>query len=187
MWTSLLVIALIAIVAGLLLGYASIKLKVESNPLVDQLQELLPQVNCGQCGKAGCEAYAESIVFEGNAINLCPPGGSSVMEAIAELLNVDPMPLAGGGEELPVKEEGELYLARIDESACIGCNACFKVCPVDAIVGAVGTLHTVISDECTGCEACVARCPVKCIAMGPSGRLKHAPRWPLKDMQEKIS
>lgn len=186
MWTALLVIAILAIVSGALLGYASIKLKVEGNPLVEQVLELLPQANCGQCGMAGgCQVYAENIVLNGTAINLCPPGGSAVMEAIAQLLDIEPVPLEEG--EGPVKEEGEIYFARIDENACIGCNVCYKVCPVDAIVGTAGALHTVMPAECTGCEACVSRCPVKCITMRPSGRLRHAPKWPLQDLQEKVS
>lgn len=179
MWAAILVIALLAIVSGLLLGYSSIKLKVEGNPLVEQVLEILPHANCGQCGKPGCEAYAESVALHGEAINLCPPGGTAVMEAIAEILGVDPMPM---DESKPnTKIEGELYLARIDEQQCIGCNICYKVCPVDAIVGMPGVVHTVMKAECTGCEACVARCPVKCITMQPLGRLNNAPKWPLQE------
>jgi len=60
-----------------------------------------------------------------------------------------------------------LRVARIDESACIGCTLCIAACPFDAIVGAAKLMHTVIAEQCTGCELCVAPCPVDCIAMLP--------------------
>src|SRR6516164_2791628 len=63
-----------------------------------------------------------------------------------------------------------LAVARIDESACIGCTLCIAACPFDAIVGAAKQMHTVIAEQCTGCELCVAPCPVDCIAMLPATR-----------------
>ena len=62
-------------------------------------------------------------------------------------------------------------VAVIDEPRCIGCTLCIKACPVDAIVGAGGMMHTVIEDLCIGCDLCVAPCPVDCIAMVPSARV----------------
>ncbi len=56
-------------------------------------------------------------------------------------------------------------IARIVEADCIGCTKCLRVCPVDAIVGAAGQLHTVLVEHCTGCEQCLAPCPVDCIEL----------------------
>lgn len=56
-------------------------------------------------------------------------------------------------------------IARIDEAHCIGCTLCIRVCPVDAIAGARGVLHTVIAAQCTGCALCLPPCPVDCIAL----------------------
>ena len=56
-------------------------------------------------------------------------------------------------------------IALIDESRCIGCALCLPACPVDAIVGASGHMHTVIAEHCTGCELCIPACPVDCIAI----------------------
>ena len=70
-------------------------------------------------------------------------------------------------------------VAIVDEAACIGCARCIDACPVDAIVGAQGSMHTVVEDWCIGCELCVPPCPVDCIDMvAPRGewtaRLKRA-------------
>ena len=60
-------------------------------------------------------------------------------------------------------------VAIVDEAACIGCARCIDACPVDAIVGAQGYMHTVVEDWCIGCELCVPPCPVDCIDMLPPG------------------
>ena len=61
-------------------------------------------------------------------------------------------------------------VALIDEPRCIGCTLCIAACPVDAIAGAQGLMHTVIADYCIGCELCVPPCPVDCIDMVPAPR-----------------
>jgi electron transport complex protein RnfB len=149
----------LALAFGLLLGFASVRFKVEGNPLVDQIDGLLPQTQCGQCGYPGCRPYAEAIA-NGDTINKCPPGGQSTVEALADLLDVDAVPLEAGAEEEPVKK-----IAYIREDECIGCTKCIQACPVDAILGAAKQMHTVIESECTGCDLCVEPCPVDCIDM----------------------
>jgi Na+-translocating ferredoxin:NAD+ oxidoreductase subunit B len=58
-------------------------------------------------------------------------------------------------------------VALIDEARCIGCTRCIDACPVDAIAGAQGFMHTVIAAYCTGCELCLPPCPVDCIELAP--------------------
>jgi len=58
-------------------------------------------------------------------------------------------------------------VALIDEARCIGCTRCIDACPVDAIAGAQGFMHTVIAAYCTGCELCLPPCPVDCIDLVP--------------------
>ncbi len=163
MWTSVLTavstITVIALLAGLVLSYASSRLPADRDPLVEQVNRLLPQTQCAQCGYPGCRPYALAIVEDDAAVNLCTPGGDETMQRLADLLGRDPVALA----EVAAKETG---LAIIDEALCIGCTYCRDVCPVDAIVGARQFMHTVIATECTGCELCVPRCPVDCIRMG---------------------
>lgn len=157
---------------GLLLGYAAIRFKVEGDPVVDKVDKILPQQQCGKCGYPGCRPYAEAIVTKNEAINRCPPGGEAGMLALADLLDREPKPLEGEYQEPP------LQLAVIDESACIGCTLCIKACPVDAILGTAKQMHTVIDQECTGCELCVEPCPVSCITMITVAQTTTTWKWP---------
>ena len=152
---------------GALLGLASARFKGDENPLVEQIDALLPQTQCGQCGYPGCRPYAEAI-NQGDAINKCPPGGDATVVALAELLGREPAPLDG---EAPSEDR----VAFIREAECIGCTKCIQACPVDAIIGAAKQMHTVVEDECTGCDLCVAPCPVDCIDMLP--RRKPLSQW----------
>jgi electron transport complex protein RnfB len=152
----------LALVFGGILGYAAVKFKIEGDPIVEALDALLPQTQCGQCGHPGCKPYAEGIA-SGEAINKCPPGGQSTIDAIANLLGVEAPSLdEEHGTEAEVKT-----VAYIREDECIGCTKCIQACPVDAILGAAKQMHTVIVDECTGCDLCVEPCPVDCIDMLP--------------------
>ena len=59
-------------------------------------------------------------------------------------------------------------VALVDEARCIGCARCIDACPVDAIVGARGLMHTVVARLCVGCDLCLPACPVDCIDMVPA-------------------
>jgi len=126
--------------------------------LIQRIDALLPQTQCGKCGHPGCKPYAEGIA-KGEAINKCPPGGQETIAGLAQLLNVPMLELD------TTRGDGPAQIAFIREAECIGCTKCIQACPVDAIVGAAKLMHTVIVDECTGCDLCVAPCPVDCIEM----------------------
>jgi Na+-translocating ferredoxin:NAD+ oxidoreductase subunit B len=169
---ALFALSLLALIIGLLLGYAQVRFHVEGDPLVEKIDRLLPQTQCGQCGHPGCKPYAEAIAA-GEAINLCPPGGETTIQALADLLGREPLPLDA---EAGVTSEKKVAYIREDE--CIGCTKCIQACPVDAILGAPKLMHTVIISECTGCDLCVEPCPVDCIDMLPvTGDLQHW-QWP---------
>ncbi|MEJ2682112.1 MAG: electron transport complex subunit RsxB [Gammaproteobacteria bacterium] len=158
---ALLALSLLTLGFGGLLGFAAVRFRVDEDPIVDQIDAILPQTQCGQCGHPGCRPYAEAIANQGENINRCPPGGQQTIEALANLLNREVVPLDeehGAEAELP-------KVAVIREAECIGCTKCIQACPVDAILGAAKHMHTVIAKECTGCDLCVEPCPVDCIDM----------------------
>lgn len=175
---ALLALLALGVIFGALLGFASVKFRTEGNPLAEQINEILPQTQCGQCGYPGCRPYAEAIAG-GDAINKCPPGGEETILALANLLDVEPEPLDAehGVEKAPM-------VAYIREDECIGCTKCIQACPVDAILGAAKQMHTVIVSECTGCELCIEPCPVDCIDMvqRKSG-IEHW-QWPLPEPRQ---
>jgi electron transport complex protein RnfB len=156
--TAVVIIGVLALIAGLALSYANRSLPARASGLVDQLNDMLPQTQCAQCGYPGCRPYARAIVDDGAAINLCPPGGEATVRQLAALLGKDALPLAEPAAGPP-------GVAVIDEARCIGCGHCRNACPVDAIVGAHHLMYSIIKQECTGCELCIAPCPVDCISM----------------------
>ena len=130
--------------------------------LAGNIDALLPQTQCAKCGHDGCMPYARAIAAGEADINQCPPGGAAGIAKLAALLGRNRKPLnpANGAEE-------RRTVAFIDEARCIGCTLCIQACPVDAIVGATKSMHTVIAELCSGCDLCVPPCPVDCIAMLP--------------------
>lgn len=153
------VLTLLTTVLGGMLGWIAGHVRPTGSKLIDAIDLLLPQTQCERCGHPGCRPYAEAVAA-GAAINRCPPGGSATIDALAALLN---RPVVELDPDLQPMDASAVAL--IDESRCIGCALCLPACPVDAISGAAGHMHTVIARHCTGCELCIPACPVDCIAM----------------------
>ena len=128
--------------------------------MIEQINAILPQTQCGQCGFKGCMPYAEAMATGAADINQCPPGGDAGIAQLAKLLGISVKPLNPEFGEHKSKQ-----VAFIIEEDCIGCVKCIAACPVDAILGAAKFMHTVIAADCTGCELCISPCPVDCIEM----------------------
>jgi Na+-translocating ferredoxin:NAD+ oxidoreductase subunit B len=120
---------------------------------------LLPQTQCGECGYPGCLPYAEALACGQATIDACPPGGISTLKALGELLDINPEPYFDAVKASTRPPQ----TAIIREAECIGCTKCIPACPVDAIIGSAKQLHHVLPDTCTGCGLCVEPCPVDCI------------------------
>lgn len=149
----------LTVILGGALGWAERRLRPSGERLIDAIDLLLPQTQCERCGHPGCRPYAEAVAG-GAAINRCPPGGAATIAALAAILDRPVAPL-----DPELRPMDTLAVALIDESRCIGCALCLPACPVDAIAGAAGYMHTVVARHCTGCELCIPACPVDCIAM----------------------
>jgi len=166
--TGVIFVTALALFMGAVLGYAASWFTADNKSLGAQIDQLLPQTQCAQCGYPGCRPYADAIATNEADINQCPPGGEAGVAALAELLGRPVIPLDPDyGEVKPP------LLAIIREDECIGCTLCIKACPVDAIVGAAKLMHTVIADQCTGCELCLPPCPVDCIDLITIAEFDH--------------
>lgn len=167
--SSILSLGILGLILGIALGLSSRFFKVETNPLVDEITEMMPGSNCGQCGFPGCAPAAEAIVNKTAPVTCCPPGGRSLAEEMAAKLGIT-VDLSALGDKPP-------QYAQVDENLCIGCARCMKKCPTDAIVGATNQIHAVIVDACTGCEACIDICPTECLQMHDFEETLKTWRW----------
>lgn len=129
---------------------------------IEQIEQCLPQTQCGLCEYAGCRPYAEAIT-QGERLDKCLPGGVATLRQLGAIMQ---QPVEQLVPEMQQKSKAP-SVAIIREEECIGCTKCVQACPVDAILGASKQMHTVLTDICNGCELCLAPCPVDCIDMKP--------------------
>ncbi len=173
------------------LALADKKLRVKENPLIGKIAEVLPNANCGACGKAGCYDFATSVVNGESKANGCPVGGEEVAQQVATLMGVEagasvkmvPRILCHGGNSEAVKKMttyyGPLSCKAMDlvsggdklcTYGCLGGGDCVEACPFGAMVMGENGIPQVIEDLCTGCTMCVQACPRDIIEMHPIDR-----------------
>ncbi|MCK5708121.1 MAG: RnfABCDGE type electron transport complex subunit B [Candidatus Aureabacteria bacterium] len=179
-------VAGLGLVFGFVLSFASKRFAPEINETEEKLFELLPGVNCGACGYAGCQAYGKAIIKSKEEINKCPVGGDELVGKIAKLMGVDAssalkqfaaVHCQGGkntfskaaylgintcaGEALTTPNRGAC------EWGCLGYGDCVKVCDFDAIHMSEDGYPVVDIDKCTACGKCVKACPRAVITLIP--------------------
>ena len=127
------------------------------------LVSVLPRLDCRQCGYSGCQSYADAIVGGEASIDRCPPGGITVLTALAAMTQQSVEDYIPDVQQRSTTPQS----AHIDK-ACVACFKCAEICPVDAIIGAPGTMHQLLAAECNGCGLCIPVCPVDCIELHDS-------------------
>lgn len=182
------VLGAVGLFFGLVLAVANKKLGIKVNPLIEEVEEILPKGQCGSCGFAGCAAYAEAVVLNPEVSpSLCIPGKEAVAAKVAELTGKTPSKIepriarvrcSGGTGKAVVAYN---YIGIQDCSAanllnggpkgcqygCLGLGTCVKSCPFGALSMGENGLPVVDEKVCTGCAACEAACPKGVIKMMP--------------------
>lgn len=150
-------LAVMGAALGTVLGVAARYLKVEENPIEQEILSMLPGSQCGQCGYVGCAQAAKALAAGEAKVTLCPPGGRALAAELSAKLGVQ--------ADLSDTEESDPEIAFINEALCIGCMRCIQECSSDAILGANKQMHTVITDICHGCAKCSKACPTEAVEM----------------------
>jgi len=182
------VFTLLGIFFGFVLAATAKRFYVLVDPKVDEVRNTLPSANCGACGFAGCQAYAEAVVEEQKTSpSLCIPGGASVAKQVAELTGKAPSEVlarvavlrchgttAYVGEQAKYRGIRSCTAAslvfggpRACKNGCLGLADCVRVCPFDAMrIGSDGIVE-ILSEKCTGCGLCIPACPKRILELYP--------------------
>jgi len=192
---SVVVLGVVAAGSAVILFVVAKKFKVEEDPRIDEVTEMLPGANCGGCGYPGCRGLAEALVHAADAGDLgglmCPPGGNDVMAGVGEYLGlaveaaaptVAVVRCGGSRQKAPVKVEYDgpercaiAHSLFAGESGCaygcLGLGDCVAACDFDAIhMNRETGLPEVIEEKCVSCAACVTACPRNIMEIRPQGR-----------------
>ncbi|MCK8824436.1 RnfABCDGE type electron transport complex subunit B [Fuchsiella alkaliacetigena] len=176
------------------LTIASVKLAVEIDPRVEDIDEVLPGANCGACGQAGCGSFAEAVVAGNAEVTACPVGGSEVAEKIGEIMGIDSgealipdiarVMCKGGKIETYRRSsydgiescKAATVAADGDKSCaygCLGFGDCVNVCNFDAIEINENGLPVVNDENCTACNTCIDECPRDMLSLVPENKLVY--------------
>ncbi len=206
---SIATLGVVAAGAAIVLFFVAKKFKVDEDPRIEEVMDLLPGANCGGCGYPGCSGFAVALVQgadKGDISGLnCPPGGNDTMSEVGSYLGLEVEAAApttavvrcgGSKANAPVKLDydgpSKCALAHTLFSGengcpngCMGLGDCVTVCDFDAIAIDDETgLPVVIPEKCTSCGACVKACPRNIIEIRPRGR-KERRVWVACMNQEK--
>ncbi len=173
--------------AGLVIAYK--RLRVEEDPKVEIVNDILPQAQCGACGYSGCRAYAEAVAKGEAEINGCPVGGEEVANQIADIMGAKPAEFIKKVARLHCRGTREAALDRGEylglstcyaahllggnkqcSYGCLGLGDCVQVCQFDALYMGVDGLPVVSEEKCTACGKCVEACPRDLFELHPLTR-----------------
>ena len=183
-----LVVAILAAILAVALGFADKKFKIEKDPKLELIEAEMPGANCGGCGFAGCQAYAEAVSKGEAKIGLCSPGGPDLAKKMAEIMGIKLTESlekkvayvfckACGDKSVVTSEYSGISDCRAAslihnggkgcKSGCLGFLSCAAVCPVEAISKDKDGNVVVDKNKCIACGKCIDTCPNKVIHFIP--------------------
>ena len=192
--SDIIALGVIAFLSAIVLYFVSQKFKVEENPKIDEIEQILPGANCGACGKAGCRNFSEACVkadAESFKNLYCPVGGAATMKKVADVLGFDAavkeetvavLKCNGTCQNAPAKISYDApvscrlaNLISVGQSGCPnGClrqGDCVKACPFGALsINPETGIPQVDENKCTSCGACVKMCPRGLFEIRPKGK-----------------
>ncbi len=178
---------IVALISAVLLTIAGKIFFVPVDETAAKIRECLSGANCGACGYAGCDDYANALAADHSIpCTLCAPGGASAANGIAEILGLNAAPadptvacvMCSGTNDVTKPEmdyQGYKTCASVKgffggpgscKFGCIGFGDCVAACKFDAIHVENGVAK-VDRDKCVGCGACSKTCPQRIIDMIP--------------------
>jgi electron transport complex protein RnfB len=176
---SALVLGGLGLFFGFLIAMANKKFYVWEDPRISDVEQLLPNSNCGACGQPGCRAFAEALVTGKEKPSGCTVMGEEDINEVASYLGVDAGSaskrvarlLCAGGKNEAARDSDYAGIETCKAAAavagggkacnwgCLGLGDCERVCLLDAIFMNDDLLPVVLPDRCTACNDCVVACP----------------------------
>jgi len=183
---AVLVLGIAGLVSSTLLAFLNRRLKVEEDPLIEKVLDILPGLNCGVCKFTGCRAFAEAVVNKINVSGGCLPGGDEINKKINEVLGTSRCQSTKrqvaicccGAKEEEKKSSPSYQGPRTCQAAditggaidciygCIGFGDCIEKCPSKALILKDKKVY-VDFKKCTGCEKCERICPRSLLKLVP--------------------
>jgi electron transport complex protein RnfB len=190
---ALLVLLGSGLLIGLAIGLVVRFIEVPSDPLLEQISDLMPGANCGACGYPGCAGYATALIKKEATPGACPSMSAESIACLCRLLGVT--------EEKRERKVAVVFCSGDDDKAtrqafyngvnncrdamqvaagaktctygCLGLGACARACPFGAIEITDKHLAVVHPELCRACGKCVATCPKKLIRLVPASAPIH--------------
>lgn len=185
------ILTFLGVVFAIGLFIASERFRVDTDPRIDQILELLPGANCGGCGRAGCVAAAEAVVKGEAPPQVCPALKKEAAQRVAAIMGIE-----------FVERERQIAVVRCQakdvkpkfryngvrdcraavlvqggphgcDFGCIGFGSCVEACPFEAMRMGANGLPEVLAERCTACGMCVQTCPHGLIRVVPVSKKVH--------------
>ena len=178
------VLGILGTVFGAALGFAGKKFAVKTDERAARIREVLGGANCGACGYAGCDAFAEAVAKGEARPEKCSPGGAKTAKAIGEIMGLEVEISEALVARIRCQGTCENAAPRYDyaglescraaaamaggpklcEYGCVGLGDCIAVCKFGAISKQEGIV-AIDPEKCAGCGACAEICPRSIITL----------------------